>query len=226
VYSKEEIIQDVRKWSEEFLEIPNKHLGGFPACPFAKKTWNDHKVVIETKRKFKQYKAELNGHLNGFPACPYAKKTWQEKNVLVEVKPKNKWYKSQLNHHLDNIIFNNKIYGEEGYDLLIFCDPYFNYSTDDFQDVIDEYNDWYNTKDLFFMGFHPDNPANVEEQEFLVSPSGEKMPEEEGYNYSMMLIQKFSLLQEASDKLHKSGYYKEWPVGYYQDVVAFVVDTT
>jgi len=46
------------------------------------------------------------------------------------------------------------------------------------------------------------------------------MPEEEGYNYSMMLIQKFSLLQEASDKLHKSGYYKEWPVGYYQDVVA------
>ena len=105
-------------------------------------------------------------------------------------------------------------------EILIFCDPYFNYSTDDFQDVIDEYNDWYNTKDLFFMGFHPDNPANVEEQEFLVSPSGEEMPEENGYNYSMMLIQKFSLLQQASDKLHKSGYYKEWPVGYYQDVVA------
>jgi len=26
-------------------------------------------------------------------------------------------------------------------------------------------------------------------------------------------------LQEASDKLHKSGYYKLWPEGYYQDVV-------
>ena len=183
MYSKEKIIKDVRKWSELFLEVPNKHL-------------------------------------NGFPACPYAKKTWQEKNVLVEVKPKNKWYKSQLNRHLDNITFNDKIYGKEGYDLLIFCDPYFNYSTDNFQDVIDEYNDWYNTKNLFFMGFHPDNPANVEEQEFLVSPLGKEMPEENGYNYSMMLIQKFSLLQEASDKLHKSGYYKEWPVGYYQDVVA------
>ena len=121
---KEKIIKDVRRWSELYLEVPNKHL-------------------------------------NGFPACPYAKKTWQEKNVLVEVKPKNKWYKSQLNRHLDNITFNNEIYGKEGYDLLIFCDPYFNYSTDDFQDVIDEYNDWYNTKDLFFMGFHPDNPANV-----------------------------------------------------------------
>ena len=124
MYSKKQITDDVRKWSELFLEVSNKHL-------------------------------------NGFPACPYAKKTWQENNVLVEVKPKNKWYKSQLNRHLDNITFNNKIYGKEGYDLLIFCDPYFNYSTDDFQDVIDEYNDWYNTKDLFFMGFHPDNPANV-----------------------------------------------------------------
>jgi hypothetical protein len=47
------IKNDVRKWSEEFLEIPNKHLGGFPACPFAKKTWKDDKVIIEVKRKFK-----------------------------------------------------------------------------------------------------------------------------------------------------------------------------
>ena len=42
---EEEIKKDVRKWSEHFLEIPNKHLGGFPACPFAKKTWKDNKVV-------------------------------------------------------------------------------------------------------------------------------------------------------------------------------------
>ena len=63
---QKEIKKDVRKWSEEFLEIPNKHLGGFPACPFAKKTWNNHKVVIETKRKFKQYKSELNTHLKQF----------------------------------------------------------------------------------------------------------------------------------------------------------------
>ena len=33
------------------------------------------------------------------------------------------------------------------------------------------------------------------------------MPEEKGHNYSMLLIQKFSLLQEASGKLHKAGYY-------------------
>ena len=63
MYSKKEIIADVRKWSEHYLEIPNKHLGGFPACPFAKKTWKDNKVVIEVKRKSKWYKTELNAHL-------------------------------------------------------------------------------------------------------------------------------------------------------------------
>ena len=58
VFFKEKIIKDVRKWSQEFLEIPNKHLGGIPACPFAKKSWNDNKVIVEIKRKFKQYKSD------------------------------------------------------------------------------------------------------------------------------------------------------------------------
>jgi len=170
-----EIRNDVRKWSEHFLEIPNKHLGGYPACPFAKKTWQENKVIVETKRKYKQYKAELNIHLN------------------------------QLNFSI--------------HEILIFCDPYFNYTLDQFQDMIDDYNDWYNKKDIFFMGFHPLNPANEEEQEFLVTPDGSAPVVESDLDYSMMLIQKFSQLQEASDKLHRQGYYKKWPKGYYQDVV-------
>ena len=172
---EEDVKQDVRKWSEHFLEIPNKHLGGFPACPFAKKTWKDNKVVVEVKRKHKCYKSELNGHLK----------------------------------HIDFSV----------HEILIFCDPYFNYSLEDFQDVIDAYNNWYNKKDIFFMGFHPSNPANEDEQEFLVTPNGEYPQVESDMRYSMMLAQKFSQLQEASDKLHKAGYYDKWPKGYYQDVV-------
>ena len=173
--TRQDIINDVRLWSEHFLEIPNKHLGGFPACTFAKKTWNDNKVIVEIKRKYKQYKAELNAHIK------------------------------QLDFKI--------------HEILIFCDPYFNYSLDDYQEIIDSYNLWYNKKDIFFMGFHPKNPANEEEQEFLVTPTGEMPQVESDLAYSMMLIQKFSQLQEASDKLHKSGYYKLWPRGYYQDVV-------
>ena len=175
VSSKKQIIEDVRKWSQHFLEIPNKHLGGYPACPFAKKSWSDNKVVVEVKRKQKWYKSELNAHLK------------------------------QLDFYV--------------HDLLIFCDPYFNYSLEQFQDIIDAYNDWYNKKDIFFMGFHPHNPANEEEQEFLVTPNGDTPTVESDLRYSMMLAQKFSQLQEASDKLHKAGYYDKWPKGYYQDVV-------
>ena len=72
------------------------------------------------------------------------------------------------------------------------------------------------------MSFHPSNPATVEEQEFLVFPTEEaqEMPEDyPEYKYSMMLVQKFSQLQEASDKLHKQGYYEMWPDEYYQEVV-------
>ena len=172
---EKQIKEDVRKWSLNFLEVPNVHLGGMPACPFAKKTWTDNKVLVEVKRK-------------------------------------HKWYKSELNGHIRQLDFNV-------HELLIFCDPYFNYSLEDFQTVIDEYNTWYNKKDIFFMGFHPDNPANEEEQEFLVTPNGDAPVVESSVEYSMMLAQKFSLLQEASDTLHKSGYYKLWPRGYYQDVV-------
>ena len=172
---QKEIKNDVRKWSENFLEIPNKHLGGFPACPFAKKTWQDDKIVVEVKRK-------------------------------------NKWYKTELNAHLKQLDFHV-------HEILIFCDPYFNYSLEDFQDIIDAYNNWYNKKDIFFMGFHPLNPANEEEQEFLVTPNGETPIVESDLAYSMMLIQKFSQLQEASDKLHRQGYYRLWPKEYYRDVV-------
>ena len=36
----------------------------------------------------------------------------------------------------------------------------------------------------------------------------------------MMLIQKFSQLYEASDRLHRMGYYDEWPTDYYHEVVS------
>ena len=71
------------------------------------------------------------------------------------------------------------------------------------------------------MGFHPYNPPNREEQEFLLDPTGDMsdLPESK-IQFSMMLIQKFSQLYEASDRLHRMGYYKEWPTDYYHEVVS------
>ena len=173
--TREQIIEDVRLWSKHFLEVPNLHLGGVPACPFAKKAWMDKKV-------------------------------W------VAVKTKRSTYKKELNDCLKNLDFTKQ-------EILIFCDPYYSYSPDELHMATEDFNEWYNRKDFYFMSFHPSNPATEEEQKFLVSPNNDTNLSGPDYKYSMMLVQKFSQLQEASDKLHKQGYYKQWPDEYYRDVV-------
>jgi hypothetical protein len=47
---------------------------------------------------------------------------------------------------------------------------------------------------------------------FFAIPTEEPVEHSE-LKYSMMLIQKFKQLYEASCKLHKIGYYKKWPKG-------------
>ena len=115
----------------------------------------------------------------------------------------------------------NRQDNKKQHDILIFCDPYFDqYDELQFQEKIDFYNKTYNRRDVYFMGFHPNNPATVEEQEFLVNPTDDDSQYESDLGYSMMLIQKFKQLYDASCKLHKIGYYKKWPKEYYEEVVA------
>jgi len=35
---------DIRKWSHDFLEVPNDKLNGLPPCPYARKAWVDNQV--------------------------------------------------------------------------------------------------------------------------------------------------------------------------------------
>ena len=58
--TRQKIIDDVRLWSKNFLEVSNVHLGGVPACPFARKAWADDKVWVAVKTKHSTYKKELN----------------------------------------------------------------------------------------------------------------------------------------------------------------------
>ncbi len=37
---------DIRKWSHDFLEVPNKMLNGLPPCPYARKAWAENKVTF------------------------------------------------------------------------------------------------------------------------------------------------------------------------------------
>ena len=161
--------------------------------------WSKH--VLET----------MNKHL-GFPACPFAAKWRKDGKLRIEVRPD----KTKYEKHLTTLL---KDWNKKHHDILIFCDPYFDqYDEEQFQEKIDFYNKTYNKRDVYFMGFHPNNPATVEDQEFLVNPTDDNKYETD-LAYSMMLIQKFKQLYDASCKLHKIGYYKKWPAEYYEEVV-------
>ena len=174
------------------------------------------KLIHEEIRLWSKHYLEVrNKHLNGLPACPFARKSWAQNKVDIQIRNTNQGYTRDLHRHVKKLDFDKK-------ELLIFCDVnYKQYSLNKFQSIIDNFNGRYNKKDVYFMGFHPYNPPNKEEQEFLLDPTGNMsdLPESK-IEFSMMLIQKFSQLYEASDRLHRMGYYDEWPTDYYHEVVS------
>ena len=177
---------------------------------------NVKKLIHEEIRLWSKHYLEVrNKHLNGLPACPFARKSWAQNKVDIQIRNTDQGYTRDLHKHVKKIDFDKK-------ELLIFCDTNFKqYSLNKFQSIIDNFNGRYNKKDVYFMGFHPYNPPNKEEQEFLLDPTGDAsdLPESK-IVFSMMLIQKFSQLYEASDRLHRMGYYNEWPTDYYHEVVS------
>ncbi len=177
---------------------------------------NVKKLIHEEIRLWSKHYLEVrNKHLNGLPACPFARKSWAQNKVDIQIRNTDQGYTRDLHKHVKKINFDKK-------ELLIFCDINFKqYSLNKFQSIIDNFNGRYNKKDIYFMGFHPYNPPNKEEQEFLLDPTGHMsdLPESK-IEFSMMLIQKFSQLYEASDRLHRMGYYDEWPTDYYHEVVS------
>ena len=177
---------------------------------------NVKKLIHEEIRLWSKHYLEVrNKHLNGLPACPFARKSWAQNKVDIQIRNTDQGYTRDLHRHIKKIDFDKK-------ELLIFCDTNFKqYSLNKFQSIIDNFNGRYNKKDVYFMGFHPYNPPNKEEQEFLLDPTGDAsdLPESK-IEFSMMLIQKFSQLYEASDRLHRMGYYDEWPTDYYHEVVS------
>ena len=169
------------------------------------------KIKVDVINWSKNVLEPMNKHL-GFPACPFAAKWRKDGKLRIEVRSD----KSKYEKHLTSLL---KDWNKKHHDILIFCDPYFDqYDEEQFQEKIDFYNKTYNKRDVYFMGFHPNNPATVEEQEFLVNPTDDNNYQTD-LAYSMMLIQKFKQLYDASCKLHKIGDYKKWPAENYEEVV-------
>ena len=169
------------------------------------------KIKADVIQWSKKVLEPMNKHI-GFPACPFAAKWRKEGKVRIEVRMD----KTKYEKHLTPVL---KSWNKKQHDIIIFCDPFWDqFTPEQFQEKIDFYNKMYNKKDVYFMGFHPSNPATLEEQAFLADPTEEEVKHSD-LEYSMMLVQKFKQLYEASCKLHKIGYYEKWPKDYYEDVV-------
>jgi len=49
------VTEDILSWSKDFVELPNKHLGNVPTCPYAKKARLDNRIRIVEEKNVKIY---------------------------------------------------------------------------------------------------------------------------------------------------------------------------
>ena len=129
-------------------------------------------------------------HYNGLPPCPFARKAWADNKVKISFGGKEEVIKHCLQ-------WNDKI------ELLIVV-----IEDSDWRDIdewCEEENIHLVNDDLALMAFVPESDS---------IPSGQPDEELEDWDhlidepYSMVFIQRLSIVNAASDKLERQGYYK------------------
>ena len=138
---------------------------------------------------------KANENYNGFPPCPYAAKAWIDNKVDIQFK-----YDLSPEKLYENISHYN-----DKYELIILVDLEYELEPDRFHGYLEGINeaisnDAFQDKDIYVMGFHPEDDTN----EIIESDSFETEVDEV---YSMIFIQRLSLLERASEKLRSKGYY-------------------
>jgi len=138
---------------------------------------------------------KANENYNGFPACPYAAKAWIDNKVDIQFK-----YDLSPEKLYENISHYN-----DKYELIILVDLEYELEPDRFHGYLEGINeaisnDAFQDKDIYVMGFHPEDDTN----EIIESDSFETEVDDV---YSMIFIQRLSLLERASEKLRSKGYY-------------------
>ena len=152
--------------------------------------------VAKEIREWSAYALEKpNENYNDFPACPFASKAWADNKVDIQFK-----------HDGDPTPFYTTLAQyDDDYELIIVVD--FDYDVDAyrFHTYLEGLNecisaDFFGDRDLYVMGFHPEDEAN----QILDDGNFETDIDEV---YTMIFVQRLSLLCKASEKLMSKGYY-------------------
>ena len=131
---------------------------------------------------------------SGLPACPYAKKAWADNRVGFCFKYNDHW------QDLYTLIST----WDDSKDVVILVD-FCPLPLDEMDDYLNQLNEAISdgifiNKDMFLMGFHPEDEGN----ELLEEDDFESTVEEP---YAMIFLQRLTKLQEASNTLRMKGYY-------------------
>jgi len=134
-------------------------------------------------------------HFNDVPPCPYAKQAWAEDKVAII-------FKHEENYQS---LYSGISQFDDKFELAILVDLFNDKPPEAFHEYLDDLNDFIATgafidKDIWLMGFHPDDEPNEFVEESLFEA-------ETDTPYAMIFIQRLSKLQESADKLDKTGYY-------------------
>lgn len=150
----------------------------------------------ELQNWIEEFVSVYNENLKQIP-CPFAKKAIIDKTVRYVPSSKSTIAgKLELYANLWN----------DTYEVAIF------YIMDDItpeelSTVVENFNDKFMPRDFVVLEDHPDDPEIMNG----VSMNFGKAP--------LVLLQRLSKINWASEQLHKRGYYKSWPEENYKDVV-------
>ena len=141
---------------------------------------------------------KANENYNGFPPCPYAAKAWIDNKVDIQFK-----YDLSPEKLYENISHYN-----DKYELIILVDLEYEVEPDRVHGYLEGINeaisnDAFHNKDIYVMGFHPEDEANE------LFDEGEFEPQADT-EYALLFVQRLSKLEKAAEKLRPLGYYDKY----------------
>ena len=154
------------------------------------------KAIVEEIMQWSETALEKpSPQFNNLPPCPYAKKALMDEKVAILFKYDDSY----------QVLYSCVSQFDDNFDLAIIVDLYNDKSAYDFHEYLESLNEaisngMFIDKDIWVMGFHPDDDVSEEAKETAI----EAITDTE---YSMIFVQRLTVLQEAADKLDKKGYY-------------------
>ena len=147
-----------------------------------------------------------NKHLGNFPTCPYAQQCRVQNTFKVEEI-------SEAEKLIPLVVeWSNKIKRSRYRIVVIGCSD-LSLNSSELSSAIEALNFVYMPKDVYLMASHPE--TGEEDIDFLYDHHFETTNE-----FSMVLIQRYQDLEEASQKLKRVGYYNHWEKKYYKATVS------